>query len=60
MSGRTVSAETYDLLTPDEVSRLFARSDPLKRQLVFWAGLHPMILQRIEYHDENGPLAKSL
>ncbi len=57
MSGRTAAAETYDLLTPDEVSRLFARSDPLKRQLVLWAGLHPMILQRVEYYDEKGPLA---
>ena len=60
MSGRTVSAEVYDLLTPDEVSRLFARSDPLKRQLVLWAGLHPMILQRIDYFDQRGPLQAHL
>ena len=56
LSGRSVSAETYDLLAPDVVSRLFARSDPLKRQLVYWAGLHPMILQRIEYFDRDSPL----
>lgn len=53
LSGRTVSAELYDLLTPDEVSRLFSRSDPLKRQLVIWAGLHPMILERVAYYDDK-------
>ncbi|MCP5366731.1 MAG: type IV secretory system conjugative DNA transfer family protein [Hyphomicrobiales bacterium] len=60
LSGRTVSGEVYDLLTPDEVSRLFGRDDPLKRQLVLWAGLHPMILQRVNYYDPKGPLAAYL
>jgi type IV secretion system protein VirD4 len=44
------------LLTPEEVSRQFARSDRLKRQLVIWAGYHPMILQRVEYFDKASPL----
>ncbi|MEW8184114.1 MAG: hypothetical protein AB2794_03835 [Candidatus Thiodiazotropha endolucinida] len=44
MSGRSRSIELHDLLTPDEVSRMFSRNDRLKRQLVIWAGSHPMIL----------------
>jgi type IV secretion system protein VirD4 len=47
--------ELHDLLTPDEVSRHFSRSDRLKRQLVIWAGYDPMILQRVEYFDATGP-----
>lgn len=49
MSGRTVGTEMYDLLTPDEIGRLFARSDPHKRQLIMWAGRYPMVLERVEY-----------
>ena len=55
LSGRNTSMELHDLLTPDEVSRHFARSDRLKRQLVIWAGYDPMILQRVEYFDTDGP-----
>ena len=51
LNGQSLAAELHDLLTPDEISRQFARSDPLKRQLVIWAGYHPMILQRVEYYD---------
>jgi len=57
LSGRSDAYELYDLLTPDEVSRLFSRSDHLRRQLVIYAGSHPMILQRVEYYDRNGPFA---
>ncbi|MCR9196260.1 MAG: type IV secretory system conjugative DNA transfer family protein, partial [Hyphomonas sp.] len=57
LTGRTDAAEIYDLATPDEVARLFARSDPQQRQLVIWAGLHPMILQRVEYFDKTGAFA---
>lgn len=56
MSGQSQSKELYDLLTPDEVARAFARSDPLKRQLVMLAGLHPMVIQRVEYFDTSSPL----
>ncbi|MFD1328875.1 type IV secretory system conjugative DNA transfer family protein [Mycoplana ramosa] len=56
LSGRSESIELHDLLTPEEVSRLFARADRLKRQLVIWAGYHPMILQRVEYFDATSPL----
>jgi type IV secretion system protein VirD4 len=55
LSGRNSSMELHDLLTPDEVSRQFSRSDRLKRQLVIWAGFDPMILQRVEYFDAGGP-----
>jgi type IV secretion system protein VirD4 len=57
LSGRSSAIELHDLLTPEEVSRMFARSDRLKRQLVIWAGYHPMVLQRVEYYDPAGPLA---
>jgi type IV secretion system protein VirD4 len=60
LSGRSEQAELFDLLTPDEVSRQFARDDRLKRQLVMWAGHHPMMIQRVAYYDRNGPLARFL
>jgi len=53
LKGRTEVTELHELLTPDEASRLFARSDPFKRQLVHWAGFDPMILQRVEYFDRE-------
>ena len=55
LTGRTPSIELHSLLTPDEISRHFARNDRLKRQLVIWAGFDPMILQRVEYFDERSP-----
>lgn len=60
LSGRSESVELYDLLTPDEITRQFSRDDRLKRQLVLWAGRHPMMLQRVEYHKKDGPLAAYL
>lgn len=58
LSGRSLSVELHDLLTPDEVSRQFSRSDHLQRQLILWAGHHPMMMQRVIYHDRKGPLGK--
>ena len=55
LTGRSPSIELHSLLTPDEISRHFARSDRLKRQLIIWAGFDPMILQRVEYFDEGSP-----
>jgi type IV secretion system protein VirD4 len=60
LSGRSESIELYDLLTPDEVSRQFSRDDRLQRQLVMWAGRHPMMIQRVVYYDRAGPLAPYL
>jgi type IV secretion system protein VirD4 len=55
LEGTSLSDELFPLLTPEEISRLFQRDDRLKRQLVMWAGYHPMILQRVEYFDKDGP-----
>jgi type IV secretion system protein VirD4 len=56
LSGKTSSIELHDLLTPEEIGRQFARSDRLKRQIVLWAGYHPMVLQRVEYFDTQSPV----
>ncbi len=58
LTGKSETLELHDLMAPEEITRHFARSDPLKRQLVIWAGYHPMILQRVEYFDRAGPFAK--
>ena len=47
------SFEMHDLMTAEEVSRYFSRDDEYRRQLVFVAGHHPIILQRVLYYDEN-------
>ena len=56
LRGRSDSLELHDLAAPEEVTRLFARSDRLKRQLVIWADYNPMILQRVEYFDTKSPV----
>jgi len=58
--GRSDSIELHDLLAPDEVMRQFARDDRLQRQLVLWAGHHPMMVQRVQWYDKKGPLAAFL
>jgi type IV secretion system protein VirD4 len=58
LNGKSSSIELHDLMTPEEISRYFARNDRLKRQLILWAGYHPMILQRVEYFDETSPVYK--
>lgn len=60
MSGRSDTVELHDLLTPDEIRRQFSRDDRLNRQLILWTGHHPMMLQRVVYHDKDGPLAPYL
>ncbi|MCB9989304.1 MAG: type IV secretory system conjugative DNA transfer family protein [Rhodospirillales bacterium] len=60
LSGQSAQLQLHDLMTPEEISRHFARSDRLKRQIVIWAGYHPMILQRVEHFDPEGPLAPFL
>jgi type IV secretion system protein VirD4 len=56
LSGKSSGVELHDLLRPEEISRQFARSDTLQRQLVMWAGYHPMILQRVNYYDSDSPV----
>ncbi|MES9970300.1 MAG: type IV secretory system conjugative DNA transfer family protein [Candidatus Thiodiazotropha sp.] len=58
LNGKSSAVELHDLMTAEEISRHFARNDWLKRQLVLWAGYHPMILQRVEYFDEISPVYK--
>ena len=60
LSGQTLEYKQFPLITPDEVSRLFARDGKLKRQLIRWAGRHPMIIERVEYFDKNSPLREYL
>ncbi len=55
LSGKSDAHELYDLLTADEISRIFNRADPGRRQLILYAGYKPMILQRVEYYDQNSP-----
>ncbi|MGP0566719.1 MULTISPECIES: type IV secretory system conjugative DNA transfer family protein [unclassified Nitrospina] len=52
---RADNVALHDLLTGEEASRLFARDDVLKRQLIIAAGKAPMILQRVSYFDSNDP-----
>ncbi|MCW8966348.1 MAG: type IV secretory system conjugative DNA transfer family protein [Candidatus Pacearchaeota archaeon] len=59
-TGKSDSLELYDLMTPEEISRFFARSDKLKRQLIILPGYHPFILQRIEYYDETSQIYRYL
>ncbi|MDW3098637.1 MAG: type IV secretory system conjugative DNA transfer family protein [Alphaproteobacteria bacterium] len=56
-TGQSVSTALFDLMTPDEIARYFSRADAFKRQLVLIAGQDPMICQRVEHWDPNGPLA---
>jgi len=57
--GRSQSLQLFDLMTPDEISRYFARDDAMKRQLLIIAGKFPLIVQRVEYWDESSILKKS-
>jgi type IV secretion system protein VirD4 len=53
LTGESWATQVYDLLGVDEAARLFGRDDPQARQLVFWGGLPPLILQRAQY-DTHG------
>ena len=55
--GKSVSETLYDFLTPDEIERIFARNDSLKRQLIMLAGYNPLILQRLDYWNKDAPYA---
>lgn len=48
-SGMSWSNESHFLLTIEEASRIFGRSDEFKRQLVIHAGKKPIILKRLHY-----------
>jgi len=60
LTGRNEHFEQFDLATPDEVSRLFARCDPMKRQIIMHAGLNPYIIQRVEHYLPSDPIGRHL
>lgn len=51
----TPHIEHHHLVTLEEAARYFGRDDPLKRQLIIVGGELPMILQRVEFYDPEGP-----
>lgn len=48
---QVVGKEMHPLLTPDEIMLYFARADPLRRQMVIWPDVAPMVLQRVRYFE---------
>lgn len=48
-TGQSSSIEVHDLLTPEEVARLFSRET--KRQIIIRSGRHAMALQRVNYDE---------
>lgn len=53
-SGKSVSRQIVDLMTPEELGRFFSRQSG--RELVLWPGTDPIALERINY-DEHPLLA---
>ena len=48
-TGESWSITSQPLMTPEEISRFFARDDKLLRQLIIRPGYHPAIIQRAFY-----------
>ena len=48
-TGESWSITSQPLMTPEEISRFFARDDKLLRQLIIRPGYHPAITQRVFY-----------
>ncbi len=55
-SSDAFSYEIHPLMTAAEAGHHFAREDELRRQLILWPHLDPIILQRVVYHDGKSPL----
>ena len=55
LTGRSVDMQLHELMTAEEITRHFSRDNPDKKQLVLWAGRHPMMVQRVDYYDEASP-----
>ncbi len=51
--GASWSVQTQSLMTVEEIAQIFGRDDPLQRQLILWAGLPPIILQRVKYDSHS-------
>ena len=52
-TGESWSVTSQPLMTPEEISRFFARDDKLLRQLIIRPGYHPAILQRVFYDQHE-------
>lgn len=50
--GQSWNTEIHELLTVDEIAKVFGRDDAMTRQLILWAGRDPLILQRA-YYDKH-------
>ena len=49
-SGRSLSRQVVDLMSPEEISRYFSRQSG--RQLVLWPGSDPIAMQRLDYDTD--------
>lgn len=56
-TGTSWNTQVHSLVTAEEAGRIFARSDPQQRQVIFVAGVRPIILQRVNYYQKNGPFS---
>jgi type IV secretion system protein VirD4 len=54
MTGESWGVANHPLLDPEELSRFFARNDPMCRQLILRPGYRPAIIQRA-YYDKHLP-----
>jgi len=50
-SGRSVSKQVIELMTPEEIGRYFSRQSG--RQLVLWPGSDPIVMQRLNYDTDE-------
>ncbi len=53
LTGRDERVEQFSLATPDEISRMFSRANPQKRQLIIHAALSPYIIQSVEQYRKD-------
>lgn len=49
-SGKSLSKQIVDLMTPEEISRYFSRQSG--RQLILWPGSDPIIMERLNYDTD--------
>ncbi len=49
-SGRSLSKQIVELMTPEELGRFFSRQSG--RQLVLWPGTDPIVMQRLTYDSD--------
>ena len=57
-TGKSWNRQTHPLITLEEASRYFSRTDPLARQVIFIPGERATILQRVNYFDKKSSFFK--